>query len=133
MKKKETSKPVSDSNENKENDPEGYPLYPPSEDIYNRYREVKEIDPEDVLADKDTRLIIDSTIVPDPNLDSEVGSTPTLPDELKELEGDFMGTDLDVPGAELDDEQEETGNEDEENNYYSIGGDNHTDLEEDNS
>lgn len=30
---------------------------------------------------------------------------------------------LDVPGAELDDEQEDTGNEDEENNYYSLGGD----------
>ncbi|MNJ90717.1 hypothetical protein D3C87_83540 [compost metagenome] len=30
---------------------------------------------------------------------------------------------LDVPGSELDDEQEETGNEDEENNYYSLGGD----------
>jgi hypothetical protein len=27
--------------------------------------------------------------------------------------------------------QEEIGSEDEENNYYSIGGDNHNDLEED--
>jgi hypothetical protein len=39
--------------------------------------------------------------------------------------------DLDIPGAELDDKQEEIGSEDEENNYYSIGGDNHNDLEED--
>jgi hypothetical protein len=37
---------------------------------------------------------------------------------------------VDIPGAELDDKQEE-GSEDEENNYYSIGGDNHNDLEED--
>jgi len=37
---------------------------------------------------------------------------------------------LDVPGAELDDEQEEIGSEDEENNYYSLGGDNHEDLEQ---
>ena len=29
---------------------------------------------------------------------------------------------LDVPGAELDDQQEEIGSEDEENNYYSVGG-----------
>ncbi|SFS31288.1 hypothetical protein [Sphingobacterium wenxiniae] len=37
---------------------------------------------------------------------------------------------LDIPGAELDDEQEEIGSEDEENNYYSLGGDNHEDLEQ---
>lgn len=43
---------------------------------------------------------------------------------------DFTGKDLDVPGSELDDEAEETGAEDEENNTYSIGGDNHDDLEE---
>ena len=37
---------------------------------------------------------------------------------------------LDIPGAEMDDEQENVGSEDEENNYYSLGGDDHTDLEE---
>jgi hypothetical protein len=40
------------------------------------------------------------------------------------------GADLDVPGSELDDQQENVGSEDE-NNYYSIGGDNHNDLDED--
>ena len=40
--------------------------------------------------------------------------------------------DLDIPGAELDDDLEIIGSEDEENNYYSLGGDNHNDLEEDN-
>jgi hypothetical protein len=39
--------------------------------------------------------------------------------------------DLEVPGAELDDANEEIGEEDEENNYYSLGGDRHEDLEED--
>jgi hypothetical protein len=29
---------------------------------------------------------------------------------------------LDIPGAELDDAQENLGSEDEENNHYSIGG-----------
>jgi hypothetical protein len=29
------------------------------------------------------------------------------------------GADLDVPGSELDDQQENVGSEDEENNYYS--------------
>jgi hypothetical protein len=38
--------------------------------------------------------------------------------------------DLDIPGAELDDADEAIGEEDEENNYYSLGGDNHNDLEE---
>lgn len=37
---------------------------------------------------------------------------------------------LDIPGAELDDEQEQIGEEDEENNYWSLGGDDHDDLEE---
>jgi hypothetical protein len=41
------------------------------------------------------------------------------------------GDDLDIPGTELDDVDEEIGEEDEENNYYSLGGDDHDDLEED--
>lgn len=35
------------------------------------------------------------------------------------------GENLDVPGAELDDLNEVIGEEDEENNYYSLGGDEH--------
>jgi hypothetical protein len=42
-----------------------------------------------------------------------------------------LDEDLDIPGAELDDDNEILGEEDEENNYYSLGGDNHEDLEED--
>jgi hypothetical protein len=38
---------------------------------------------------------------------------------------------LDVPGSELDNADENIGEEDEENNYYSIGGDDHNDLDED--
>lgn len=40
---------------------------------------------------------------------------------------DMAGKDLDVPGAELDDDNEAIGSEDEENNSYSIGGDGHED------
>lgn len=40
--------------------------------------------------------------------------------------------DLDVPGADLDDANEKIGEEDEENNYYSLGGDGHNDLDEEN-
>jgi hypothetical protein len=42
------------------------------------------------------------------------------------------GADLDVPGSELDDADEAIGEEDEENNYYSLGGEDHEDLEETN-
>ena len=48
----------------------------------------------------------------------------------KTFKEDMSGDDLDVPGSELDDQQESVGSEDEENNYYSLGGDNHNDLDE---
>ena len=54
-------------------------------------------------------------------------------DELNEPEHhlrDFTGTSLDVPGSEDDDADEDVGSEDEENNYYSLGGDNHEAQEE---
>jgi hypothetical protein len=101
------------ANENKTAD-DGYPLYPANEDIYNKYKEEKNINPEDL-----------STVM-QPN--ENVGT-----DNEKNFAEDASGSDLDVPGSELDDEQEDTGGEDEENNYYSLGGDNHNDLEEDKS
>jgi hypothetical protein len=45
---------------------------------------------------------------------------------------DVTGNDLDVPGADEDDEDELIGEEDEENNDYSLGGDNHDEIPEDN-
>ena len=55
--------------------------------------------------------------------------------EEKEIDPEVISKDkdedsddnLDVPGSELDDNQEEIGSEDEENNYYSLGGDDHED------
>lgn len=46
------------------------------------------------------------------------------------FKNDVSGSDLDVPGAELDDDNETLGEEDEENNEYSLGGDN-DDIPED--
>jgi hypothetical protein len=86
-----------------------YPLYPPSEDIYNKYKE-EDIDPELNLKDPSSLHLNEKDIIED-----------------------LTGSDLDVPGSEMDDEQEIIGSEDEENNYYSLGGDNHNDLDEDNS
>jgi hypothetical protein len=91
---------------------EGYPLYPPSEDIYNRAKEAEDINPEDISKTKT------------PN--EKQGTS-----NEKNFEDDMSGDDLDVPGSELDDQQESVGSEDEENNYYSLGGDDHNDLDED--
>jgi hypothetical protein len=89
---------------------EGYPVYPSDEDIYKKYRHESEINPEEPTKQKEFD-IEDNT--------GDIGKE------------DFSGKDLDIPGAELDDDQEEVGTEDEENNHYSLGGDRHEDLEED--
>lgn len=47
------------------------------------------------------------------------------------VSNDDLDTDLDIPGSELDDDDESIGEEDEENNYYSLGGDRHESQEED--
>jgi len=47
------------------------------------------------------------------------------PEVISNLKKNESDDNLDVPGSELDDNQEEIGSEDEENNYYSLGGDNH--------
>jgi len=42
----------------------------------------------------------------------------------------LTGEDLDIPGSDDDDIDEQIGEEDEENNYYSLGGDLHENQEE---
>ncbi len=61
--------------------------------------------------------------------DTDNDGTPLNEGSFKK---NLTGTDLDVPGAQLDDEDEKIGEEDEENNDYSLGGDNHFDSPEDN-
>lgn len=60
--------------------------------------------------------------------DEIFGDTPTY--EKMNKRDIVTGADLDVPGAGLDDSMEDIGSEDEENNYYSLGGDNHENLED---
>jgi hypothetical protein len=50
--------------------------------------------------------------------------------EDSSLNMDMTGESLDVPGSSADDADELIGEEDEENNYYSLGGDNHESQEE---
>ena len=91
----------------------GYPAYPDSEDIYSKYQEEKDVNPEDISKTKESNDV--------PGTNNE-----------KDFNDDVSGSDLDIPGTELDDNQEDIGSEDEENNYYSLGDDNPVDLEEDN-
>ena len=90
-----------------------YPVYPPEDDIYNRYKEETEVNPEYTsmfkIPNEKTKLM-----------------------NNKDLVESSLGDNLDIPGSELDDEQEKIGSEDEENNYYSLGGDSHDDLDEEN-
>lgn len=62
--------------------------------------------------------------------DDKTPDERTGQDAKSKQENPNMDVGLDVPGAELDDESEAIGAEDEENNYYSLGGGNHDDLEE---
>ncbi|MCE3294406.1 MAG: hypothetical protein K0R65_120 [Crocinitomicaceae bacterium] len=88
----------------------GYPHYAPEDDIYRKEKEEKEIDPENPDRLKT------------PN-ETYAGRNEKNSDDL------LPGDDLDVPGSELDDAQEDIGSEDEENNYYSLG-DDERDVEE---
>lgn len=97
------------------NDFPGYPIYPEEEDIYNKFKKARDVNPEDISQKKD---FIETTVF---------GKK-----KKRNANGDFLSGDLDVPGSELDNDLELIGDEDEENNYYSLGGENHLDLEEDN-
>jgi hypothetical protein len=114
MKKKPDSNPPYIVGNVEKYDLKEYKSYPVGEDIYNKFREEPDIDPEDISKDKKSSQ--------DENLNTDIEN---------ELNNNISGSDLDIPGSELDDNQESTGNEDEENNYYSLGGDDHNDLDED--
>src|SRR6187402_2261417 len=83
-------------------------LYPPEEDIYRKFHKESDIDPEDISKKK----------VP-----VEINNVSVL--NQKEFDEDMSGGDLDIPGLDFDDDEE-----DEENSHYSIGGDDHNNLEE---
>jgi Mg-chelatase subunit ChlI len=114
-KEKKTGSVAGPAGGSKKPHPDGYPLYPVNEDIYNKFSGREDIDPEDITRKKDAAAPV-----------RPVSKHAARADEAS------PGSDLDIPGAEADDEQEATGSEDEENNYYSLGGDEHNDLEEDN-
>ncbi len=88
---------------NADGDLPGYPAYPKSQDVYNKLKEEADIDPENITQQKQS-----------------IESSDEIPEE-KDFFTNSLGSDLDVPGSELDDEAEDIGSEDEENNFYSLG------------
>lgn len=74
--------------------------YPPMDDIYNRNKKEVDVNPEDISNKK--------------TIENSIGKM-----NKESFEDAKTGVDLDVPGSELDDIQENIGSEDEENNYYS--------------
>ena len=89
-----------DQNEQSENyDPEKD--NPEGEDVYDMHLVNEKVDPDDVSRLKQKLDALDVT-----------GD--------QQLYIRMMGSDLDVPGSELDDASEDQGDEDEENNYYSL-------------
>jgi hypothetical protein len=95
--------------------PEGYPAYPSDEDIYEKCRKEKNINPDDPSTTMKTVEILKSG-----------------KNNEKDFNDDLSGSDLDIPGSDLEDESEIVRDEDEENSHYSLGGDNHSDLDEHN-
>ena len=91
----------------------GYTVYPASEDIYNIFKKDPAVNPDD-----------NSIIKPEHKKKGEWNE--------KDYSNELTGDDLDIPGNEINEDINDAGIEDEENDYFSLGGDNHNDLEEDN-
>ena len=140
----------------------GYPSHHPSEDITNQSEQVEIGQSANPTADDEEPTIRDSAnkttedieadvteddikalSASDQNRDVDDADLEEAKLDMTDEEGDLLneisstyseaGAGLDVPGSEADDNNEAIGEEDEENNYYSLGGDNHDNLEEDNT
>jgi len=129
----------------------GYPHYPPSEDILNNNAEKVELDTDQLSRNPDSLAINTAKQTGQPEekkrrkykskSESDVDKNDLMAlgdknlgmdidDEDAVLRSriypvDMAASDLDIPGSELDDENESIGEEDEENNFYSLGGDEH--------
>ncbi len=142
-------------NNEEEKDFPGYPHYPAKDDIMiAKGDEQLDADVEDIArsnnilsSDLPPRTVVNKNSDAEDEDESDINTEPNENDvtaeDLIALDGieedkakidQLAGeNDLDVPGAEQDDANEEIGEEDEENNYYSLGGDAHENLDEDKS
>jgi hypothetical protein len=74
---------------------------------------------QDIMS-KDKRVDIDPESLPGRPMPYTTNNNVPVNQRPGQGEDDI---DLDIPGAELDDNEERTGSEDEENNYYSLSDD----------
>ena len=157
----DSKKEVERSNDPKtDQDFPGYPHYPAREDIMDQRNDVtrENIDVENLPNSKNITGV-SQKFSASTNQNTEANRPQATDDDLELQEGteadvddddlavlnstdaeigrpqnvsnEEIDTGLDIPGSELDDENEELGEEDEENNYYSLGGDRHESQEED--
>ena len=96
----------------KKKDFPGYEPYPSDEDIYAKDKQETAIDPEAISGQK---------TFPRTGMPSE---------SQYDYDTDVSDEDLDIPGADLDDDMESIGSEDEENDYYSVTDNNYDELED---
>lgn len=106
MKNKETPfiPPVQLGSQEEKIELDGYPIYPGSEDIYKQGTRQE--------------FVEDSNASP---VRAYSEDDAFRSHNEQEFDEEVFGGDLDVPGADLDDQQESVGSEDEENNLYSLG------------
>jgi len=100
-----------------------------SKKITNQSNAIESDEESEISTDPYAVTKEDLAVLGSDNLASDDGEDDGLKNRVTPV--DFAGEDLDVPGSELDDSSESVGSEDEENNSYSLGGDSHNDLEED--
>jgi len=74
----------------------GYPLYPADEDIFSKFKEEGNINPEDISKIKELKE-----------------NDKARKNNEKDFVEDQSGNDLDVPGSELDYKQKKIGSEEE--------------------
>lgn len=142
---KPRTKASSKRSEQKPDEFPGYPLYPSNEDIMKRANRL-DVDVNAAIEGSGPQRIDPAQQVPTqgPGGDSNLTKDDFQALASEEIESagddeilanrswpvDFTGNELDVPGSEDDDAEEQIGSEDEENNSYSLGSDRHSDLDE---
>lgn len=153
----DSKKEVENSNDEKiDQDFPGYPHYPAREDIMDQRNDYtrENIDVENLPNSKNVSGVSQrfqpagienrEDAAADDQLGLQEGTEADVDDEdlnilnatnnelgIPQNVSNEESEDLDIPGSDLDDDNEALGEEDEENNYYSLGGDRHDNLEED--
>jgi len=160
MKKTKENPPVSSKEEKAKTKLPGYPYYKQEEDIMSPQSDEgriemnlddvsKKISPLDIPKSanasqagvkgerrgrrevKQAKKSEVNHVTDDPDTDVTKEERDMLESEGMLMDKMYAPSDLDIPGSDLDDESEDIGSEDEENNYYSLGGDDKENLEED--